>query len=124
LESNGARSEWIPIDLLELNHRMVLQSSTSTLFGEIEPLSLEKDFQLFDDSFHYFYGNIPRRLFAWVFPEELKARYKLNVSWLKTLHPSRELELMQARKNFFRAILTGFRIETLVVVKQRYFGSH
>jgi cytochrome P450 len=102
LKSNGTISEWIPNGLLELSHRMIFQPSTIALFGEIEPLSLEKDYQLFDNSFHYFYADIPRRLFAWLFPEELKARARLNASWFKNLHPPQESEFMQARKILFQ----------------------
>jgi cytochrome P450 len=101
LENNGTLSEWIPSGLLELSNRMVFQPSTLALFGDVDPPSIEKDFQLFDNSFHYFYADIPRRIFAWLFPEELKARARLNASWLKNLHPNGESELMQARKILF-----------------------
>ena len=43
-----------------------------------------------------------RRIFSWFFPNELKARSRLNDSWLKHFHSPRESEYMQARKILFR----------------------
>jgi hypothetical protein len=53
-KNNSNLSEWKTCDLFEFSHRMIFQSSTLTLFGEIDPVSLEKDFRLFDDNFHHF----------------------------------------------------------------------
>jgi hypothetical protein len=102
LESNDSLSEWIPTGLLELSHRMIYQPSTLTLFGEIDPSSLEKDFQIFDNKIQYFDSHIPRRLFSWLLPKEFKARSRLNSSWLNDLDPPGESELMQARRILFK----------------------
>lgn len=93
---------WIQSGLLQLSHRMIYQPSTLSLFGEIDTHSIEKDFQRFDSNFHYFYANIPSRIFSWVFPEELKARTKLNESWFNNLNPIRESDFVQARKMHLR----------------------
>jgi cytochrome P450 len=103
LENNGTISEWIPSHLLELSHRMIFQPSTLALFGEIDPLSLEKDLRLFDDKFYYFLANLPRWIYSWFFSKALQARSRLNSSWLKNVHPSRESEFMQAQKTLFLA---------------------
>lgn len=102
LKSTSDTASWTKIGLLELSHRMIYQPSTLALFGEINPSSIEKDFQQFDEHFHYFYANIPGRIFSWLFPEALKARSRLNESWLKNFNPSRESEFMQARMTLFR----------------------
>jgi hypothetical protein len=62
-------SEWIRSGLLEFSHRMIFQPSTLALFSEIELLSLEKDFHLFDNNIYYFNANIPRRMLSWIFPD-------------------------------------------------------
>jgi cytochrome P450 len=102
LQKSGTISDWIPSGLLEFSHRMIFQPSTLALYGEINPLSLEKDFRLFDDQFHYFSAAIPPWIFSLFFSKELKARSRLNSSWLKNLHPLRESEFMQARNTLFQ----------------------
>jgi cytochrome P450 len=97
LENNGTISEWISSGLLEFSHRMIFQPSTLALFGEINPASLESDFRLFDDKFHYFSAALPRWVYSWFFSEELKARSRLNNSWLKNFHAPRESEYMKVR---------------------------
>ncbi len=59
LKNNGTISEWISSGLLKFSHHMIYQPSALALFGEIEPLSIEDDFRLFDDNFHYFSANLP-----------------------------------------------------------------
>jgi hypothetical protein len=97
LENNGTISEWISSGLLEFSHRMIFQPSTLALFGEMNPLSLESDFLLFDDKFHYFSAGLPRWMYSWFFSKETKARFRLNSSWLKNPHPPRESEFIRAR---------------------------
>jgi hypothetical protein len=101
LKNNGTISEWIPSGLLKFSHHMIYQPSTLALFGEIEPLSIEDDFRLLDDSFHYFSANLPRWVLSWFFSKELKARARLNNSWFKNIHPPGESGLMKARKTLF-----------------------
>jgi cytochrome P450 len=101
-EKSTLESKWIPIGLLELSHRMIFQPSTLALFGEIDPLSLEKDFHILDDKIHCLGSHIPRQLSSWLFPKEFKARSRLNNSWLNDLHLSRESEFMQARRILFQ----------------------
>jgi cytochrome P450 len=102
LENNGTISEWIPTGLLQFSHHMIFQPSTLALFGEVNPLSLESDFRLFDDKFHYFSSDLPSWIYSWFFSKELKARSRLNNSWVTNLHPPRETEFMQARKILFQ----------------------
>ena len=101
LIKNGASLEWIPSGLLVLSHRMIFQSSTQALFGEIELDQLEKDFRLFDDKFHYFNASIPRWLLSWAVPKEFSARSRLNSSWMKDPSPSHQSQLMDARQTLF-----------------------
>ena len=101
LKKNGAILEWIPSGLLALSHRMIFQSSTSALFGDIELHDLEKNFCLFDDKFHYFAASIPRWLLSRLLPKEFHARSGLNSSWLKEPTLSYQSQLMEARKTLF-----------------------
>ncbi|UJR19250.1 hypothetical protein I4U23_022378 [Adineta vaga] len=103
IENNGTISEWIPSGLLKFSHRMIFQPSTLALFGEINPLSLEDDFRLFDDKFHYFSAALPRWMYSWFFSKELKARSRLYNSWLEKLYPPRESEFIRARTTLFLA---------------------
>jgi cytochrome P450 len=103
LQNSGKILEWIPSGLLEFSHRMIFEPSTLALFGEIDPLSLEKDFRLFDNNFHYFAASLPRWIYPCLFSRELKARSSLNDSWLKNQHPIRQSEFMQARRSLFPA---------------------
>jgi cytochrome P450 len=97
LKNNGTLSKWQSSGLLEFSHRMIYQSSTLSLFGEMNPLSIEEDFRLFDDNFHYFMIPLPRWVYSWFLPKTFQARSRLNSSWLKTLYPSRESEFIRAR---------------------------
>lgn len=101
LEKNGTLSEWISCGLLEFSHRMIFQPSTLTLFGEINPLSFEKEFLIFDNNFHHFSTALPRWIYSCFFSKELKARSKLNNSWLNNPNPLHESDLIQARKTHF-----------------------
>jgi oxysterol 7-alpha-hydroxylase len=87
IEKSDKTAEWIQSGLLELCHRMVYSSSTLALIGDINPTSLEKDFQLFDKKFHYFIAPLPRWVYSWFFPQELAARTRLNNSWLENRDP-------------------------------------
>ncbi len=98
LEKNGTLTEWKTCGLFEFSHRMIFQSSTLALFGEIDPASLEKDFRLFDDNFHHFSAALPHWVYSWFFSEELKARSRLNNSWSKHPNPTHESEFIQVRK--------------------------
>ena len=114
LENNDTLSQWQTCGLFELSHRMIYQPSTLALFGEIDATSIEKDFRLFDDSFHHFSAAFPRWIYTWFFSEELKARSRLNQSWSKNLHPKGESEFVQARKAHL------FASTDLVSEKDRY----
>jgi hypothetical protein len=98
LESNGTISNWISTGLLKFSYRMIFQPSIIALFGEINPSSLENDFRLFDDNFHHFSAALPHWVYSWFFSEELKARSRLNSSWLMNQHPLHESEYVQTRK--------------------------
>jgi len=98
LETNGTISNWISTGLLKFSHRMIFQPSIFALFGEINPSSLENDFRLFDDSFHHFSAALPHWVYSWFFSQEMKARARLNSSWVINHHPLHESEYVQARK--------------------------
>ena len=101
LKNNGALSNWTTSGLLELSHRMIYQPSTRTLFGQVNALSLENDFRLFDNNIHYYGAYLPRRLFSWLFSKQFATRSKLNSSWLKDSSPLQESQFMQARRALF-----------------------
>jgi len=101
LEKNGTVSEWISSGLLEFSHRMIFQPSTLALFGEINPLSIEDDFRLYDDNFHHFSAGHSRWVYLWFFSKPMKALSRLNSSWLKKLHPPCESEFIKARTTLF-----------------------
>ena len=94
-------SEWISVGLLELSHRLIFEPSTLALFGEINPASLENDFRLFDDNFHYFSSGFPNWVYSFFFSKEIQARHRLLESWSKNDQPLRESEFMQARRQLF-----------------------
>lgn len=104
LKDNGTLSEWIPSGLLALSHRMIFRPSTFALFGEVEALSLENDFCVFDKKIHYFSAYLPRQIFALFLPKLYKARLNLNRSWLKesSSSSSRESDFLQARRILFQ----------------------
>ena len=101
LKNNGTLSNWTTSGLLELSHRMIYQPSTHALFGQVNALSLENDFRLFDNNIHYHSVRIPRRLFSLLFPKQFARRSKLNSSWLEDLSPLQESQFMQARRALF-----------------------
>lgn len=94
-------SEWMSIGLLELSRRLIFEPSTLALFGEIDPISLENDFRLFDDSFHYFSSGFPKWIYSFFFSKEIQARRRLIDSMLNNEQPLRESQFMQARKQLF-----------------------
>jgi cytochrome P450 len=120
LHKDGRTSEWISSDLLKFSHHMLYQPSTLALIGEIDPASLEKDFSLFDKSFHYFFIPFPDWFYPWFFSRELQARTRLNESWRKNQNPPTASEFHRARlalldnnsswlsENDYGALLTGF----------------
>ena len=59
---------------------------------------LEKDLRILDHKVHSFGNHLSRRSFSSLLPKEFQARSRLNGSWLKILHPSRESEFMQTRR--------------------------
>lgn len=89
--------QWTQCGLLEFSHRMIFQPLTFALFGEINPLSLDTDFRLFNDKIHYFGALLPAWMYSQFFTKALKARSRLNSAWLTKLHPSQESELSHAR---------------------------
>ncbi|CAF1349986.1 unnamed protein product [Didymodactylos carnosus] len=97
LEKNGTVLNWISSGLLEFSHHMLYQPSTLALIGEIDPSSLENDFRVFDKSFHYFIIPFPRWVYSWFLPRELKARSRLNASWLKNRDPPHASEFHRDR---------------------------
>ncbi len=96
-EKNGTVSKWTSSGLLGFSHRMLYQPSTLALIGEIDPVSLESDFNLFDKSFHYFYLPIPRLIRSYFLSRELKARSRLQNSWLKNRNPLKASQFHQDR---------------------------
>lgn len=103
LEKNGLLSEWQKCGLFEFSHRMIYQSSTKTLFGEIDSDILEKDFRLFDKNLHHFSAAYPSWVYSYFFADVLKARSRLNYFWSENRHPQNESEFMRIRKAHFLA---------------------
>ena len=101
LEKSGTPSKWISSGLLDFSHRMLYQPSTLALIGDIDPQSLESDFQAFDKKFHYFALPLPRWIYSWFFSRELKARSHLNNSWLKNRDPPHASEFHRDRLALF-----------------------
>ena len=101
LEKTNKTSEWISTGLLELSYRLIFESSTVALFGEVDPKSLEKDFHLFDDNFHYFSSGFPQWVYSLFFSKETRARQRLLNVWSTTEVPLRESEFIQARRQLF-----------------------
>ena len=95
---NGNRSQWIKTGLFELSNSMIYRCSTLALFGEIDPISLENDFQLLDDSFQYFGARLPRWIYLFFFSKQLKARDRLINALSNTNPSSRESKFIRARK--------------------------
>ena len=92
LEKKGSTSDWISNGLLKFSHHMLYQPSTLALVGEIDLVSIEKDFILFDQKFHYFGVPMPRWIQSWVLSREVQARTNLAEIWLKNPNPPKASE--------------------------------
>ncbi|CAF1361830.1 unnamed protein product [Rotaria sordida] len=94
--------KWMKCGLLQLSHRILFEPSSLTIFGKINPSLLEKDFCLFDDNIHVFLALLPDWIYRYFFRNILKARSRLNNSWLKDInwHRIDECEFIQTRTDF------------------------
>ncbi|CAF3241164.1 unnamed protein product [Rotaria sp. Silwood2] len=100
IKSSNTLSEWISTGLLALSHRMLFEPSTLALFGEVDPLSIEYDFDLFDSKIHYLTALLPLWVYSIFFRRVLQVRSRLNNSWLKKRHPPRESDFVRGRAIF------------------------
>jgi cytochrome P450 len=95
------KSKWMRCGLLQLSHRVLFEPSLLTIFGKINSSLLEKDFCLFDDNIHVFLALLPNWIYRYFFQDILKARSRLNNSWLKgNWHRTDECDFIQSRTDF------------------------
>ncbi|CAF3473304.1 unnamed protein product [Rotaria socialis] len=97
LKNSKNLSEWISTDLITFSHRMLFEPSSLALFGEINPLSIENDFRLFDQKIHYFNALLPSWIYSFFFRRELQTRFRLNNSWFSKIHPLHESDFIKHR---------------------------
>ncbi|CAF1317025.1 unnamed protein product [Rotaria magnacalcarata] len=88
---------WHPYSLLELSHRMIFEASGRTLFGDMNPLLLEKEFLLFDKKFHYFAAFLPDFIYSLFLRREMNARSSMTTYFNAHPHSNNESELVHHR---------------------------
>ncbi|CAF1347461.1 unnamed protein product [Didymodactylos carnosus] len=63
--------------LFELSDMFIFVASAKTLYGDIDPILIERDFKLFDSKLHWFFAQSPHLVYSLFLREALHARCKL-----------------------------------------------
>ncbi|CAF1028081.1 unnamed protein product [Rotaria sp. Silwood1] len=88
---------WQECGLLELSHHMIFEASGRTLFGDINPLVLEKSFSIFDKNIHYFVASLPQYIQSLFLRREIHARNQIAAYFDSHPHAPNESEFVRHR---------------------------
>ncbi|CAF1427163.1 unnamed protein product, partial [Didymodactylos carnosus] len=96
-------SEWIECGLFELSHMLLFESSIKTLYGDIDPLSFEREYRIFDSNIHVLMYPYPTFIFKQLYSSLIKAKqFLIKQLYERQHHPHDQDQLDRTRSLFVK----------------------
>ncbi|CAF1213001.1 unnamed protein product [Didymodactylos carnosus] len=96
-------SNWIECGLFKFSHMLIFESVIKTLYGDIDPLSFEREYRMFDSNIHLFLYPYPAFIFKQFYSWLIKAKNFLIEQLYQRQHQDQD-RLNETRSLFVKMI--------------------